>query len=201
MYDERLKIAYDKSDEVIKELDLDSDEIVATAEVIDYIKKHTNCKTIIVKSMSFKDLDAAKDCGAMMLVKVKESENVQAPLLEAFIILNSDHAYDFQRFSLLHELGHLMTLNTSEASMETVDENKYIVSTHIDYQITRIKEDEYKNDKYLLDEQIANIFALRVLMPTKQFYSVAKKYGEISKIAKFFGVTNDAVISRMMIGA
>ena len=98
---------------------------------------------------------------------------------------------------MLHELGHLIINDAAEFNAH----DKYVLSTHIDYKITSITKECYDSDKYLLKEQLANIFALRVLMPSEQFYNVTQKFNDISKVSEFFGVTDDAVMSRMMIGA
>ena len=131
----------------------------------------------------------------MMLTELSDKSNYQPS--SATIVLNADTDTEFQRFSLLHELGHLVTFNGDEP----IDSSNYILSTHINYNVTSIPKEKYDKNKYLLKEQIANIFALRVLMPSNQFYEKMLELKDISAVAKFFGLTKDAVISRMMIGA
>jgi Zn-dependent peptidase ImmA (M78 family) len=55
------------------------------------------------------------------------------------------------------------------------------------------------NKAFLVDEQIANIFSLLVLMPQDAFIRALKNYDKISDIAKLFGVEPDAVKSRMLL--
>lgn len=198
MFDEKLKIAYEKSDEVVSMLDYREDQMISTQEIIQLIK-NKYCPEINISFASFSQAGIDEPYGAMMKT---ELDNKTSKTVCADIILNSDNDAAFQRFSLLHELGHLVAHAWKPSEEITMDmPNKYVVSTHIDYKITTIKKDEYEKDGYLENEQIANVFALRVLMPSKQFYKRIKEYNNISDVARFFGVSEEAVISRMMIGA
>ena len=194
MYEEKLKIAYDKSNEILNNINFQSDSMIDTTIVIDYIRNHY-CPVINVLSSSFEKLKIGTSYGAMMLTELSDKSNYQPS--SATIVLNADTDTEFQRFSLLHELGHLVTFNGDEP----IDSSNYILSTHINYNVTSIPKEKYDKNKYLLKEQIANIFALRVLMPSNQFYEKMLELKDISAVAKFFGLTKDAVISRMMIGA
>ena len=100
------------------------------------------------------------------------------------------------RFSLVHELGHLMTECESESRSEG-----YKISTHIDMDITSIPKEVLEDPgmEYLVDEQAANIFSLLVLMPQEAFVRALKKNDKISDIAILFGVESEAVKSRMML--
>ncbi len=132
-----------------------------------------------------------------MKTVLDEDENVT----EATIIINSSKAAEFQRFSLLHELGHLVTKTwTTPSFEEDASTTHYTLSTHIDYDVTNISEKEYRSNSYLLREQIANIFALRVLMPSKQFYQKLRDFNDIEEMADFFGLNKEAVVSRAQIG-
>ncbi len=200
MFDEKFKIAYEKSTEVLEKVKKHPkyrpDSMIETSIVLDCIKEHY-CNNIAVTSLSFSNIDIKKPYGAMMLSHFSEAEDGTRVPEKAVIALNADNDAIFQRFSLLHELGHLIINDAAEFNAH----DKYVLSTHIDYKITSITKECYDSDKYLLKEQLANIFALRVLMPSEQFYNVTQKFNDISKVSEFFGVTDDAVMSRMMIGA
>lgn len=196
MYSEKLKSAYKKSDELSELLHYDDDRMISTQEILNIIKERY-CKKIELSFARFSECGINKPYGAMMRT-VLDGEN---KVLSADIVLNTDNDASFQRFSLLHELGHLVTEAWQDVDIYKENENRYVVSTHIDYRVTSISEDEYENSKYLTNEQIANIFALRVLMPSSHFYKKMEETNDIKKTAKFFGVAPDAVISRMMIGA
>ena len=193
MYDEKLKIAYEKSDEFSKLVKNPDNEMITIQSAIEAVKSAGICKEIEVLGASFSKIEKAKNHGAMMKVEFDSESN----LSKAIIILNTDKGPHFQRFSFFHEIGHLVT-----GTLPTDRSNSgYVVSTHINYQITSISEDDYKDNEYLTNEQIANIFALRVLMPKEKFYNIVEEYDDLADVASYFGVTKDAVISRMWIGA
>lgn len=200
MYDELLQIAYEKSDEIIKQLNCEKFVgILDTQKIVEAVSKSIPCK-IKVSSTSFDKLSREvkpnnrtimKKCGAMMLTTIYDEENVNV----AHIVLNHDMAPEFQRFSLVHELGHLMT---DESGTEIFNHDSgYVLSTHIDYEITSMPRDMYADNLFFRKEQLANIFALRVLMPKTAFYSELDKSGNIKDIAERFGLSEAAVISRI----
>lgn len=192
MFNEDLKIAYEKSDEVLNSLDCPEYDIPSTQEIVNIVADKVNCK-IRVLTCSFHEMNEnLKEYGAMMWTeKTNDEQRI------ANIVVNSDNDAKFQRFSLVHELGHLMTEFESEDLF--VPNEKYIVSTHINYKVTSIPPEKYRNNKFLLNEQKANVFALRVLMPKNSFYSRLNKLDSISDVAKSFGLSRDAVFSRIML--
>lgn len=200
MYDTLLKTAYVKSDEIVDDLGINETEgIIDSQKVIDAVAARVGCK-IEVSLLPFSELDAdvgdnilfdIRNCGAMMLTTIKNGEKV------ADIILNEDKGAEFQRFSLIHELGHLITAEKSDELFHA--DNDYVVSTHIDYSVTSIKSERYKNNDFLRKEQLANIFALRVLMPSKAFYNAVKKLDSVTEISNCFGLSKAAAVSRIML--
>lgn len=191
---DNLKIAYERSDEIIRSVEYEADQMIDTNLILEHVR-HVYCPIVEVYTMSFAKVQSGgvpmQDCGAMMQIDFDTKPRA------ASIVLNSDLPPSFQRFSLLHQIGHLVTLPPDAQ----LDPNNFHVSTHINYDLSRITEEELTSSYYLLREQIANIFALRVLMPNEQFFQVMRQMGNIQSVATFFGVTEDAVISRMMIGA
>lgn len=202
MYDESLRIAYQKANEIIDDLKIHNIEgIIDSQKVIDAVAARVGCK-ITVSSFPFRDLRHAdsidsgtfskvRDCGAMMLTTIEENERI------ADIVLNEDEGPEFQRFSLIHELGHLITAEDTDALFHA--DNDYVVSTHINYKVTSIERDTYRNNQFMRKEQLANVFALRVLMPQKAFYSAIKRLDSIKEVAKCFGLSKEAVVSRIML--
>jgi Zn-dependent peptidase ImmA (M78 family) len=141
--------------------------------------------------MSFSANKITEDCGAIMSV-VPDGKKRQI----ATIIVNTDKEDRFQRYSLVHELGHLAT-----GYYDVTDKNTcYTLSPHIQYDITAITNKQLKKDDFIKKEQIANIFALKVLMPFKFFAIQIFKYDDLQSLADFFGVTKDAVRSRAILG-
>ena len=194
MFEKELMPAYEKSDEICKKLQYESDRMISTQDILDVVKKGY-CKDIDVHFIPFDELDVNNRYGAMMRTELDSDKKPT----KATILINSSKGPKFQRFSLVHELGHLVTGTWTCTNKE--DSQVFTLSTHIDFDITNIDESDYADSEYLLNEQIANIFALRVLMPGKQYYELLRTCGDISEIAKFFGLTEDAVISRAKIGA
>lgn len=200
MYDELLRIAYDKSDEIIADLKIDDTKgMIDSEKVINAVAARVGCK-IEVSLLPFSTLQGkvhedifpqVENCGAMMLTTIDGSEKV------ADIVLNEDKGPEFQRFSLIHELGHLSTADNIATLFHA--DNDYVVSTHIDYKVTSIKRDMYEHNDFLRKEQLANIFALRVLMPRKAFYDAVKRFDSITEVAKCFGLSKAAAVSRIML--
>lgn len=190
---EKLRIAYEKSDEIIQNIQYSPKQMIDTSVILDYVRAHY-CPEIELFSRSFAGLStsyaSACDCGAMMRIDFQNHPRA------AIIVLNSDMPPAFQRFCLMQQIGHLVTI-PSDAKLNP---DNYNVSTHINYDLTKISAEELENNYFLMREQVANIFALRVLMPGKQFYQKMRELDSVWVAAEFFGVTEDAVISRMMIG-
>lgn len=185
------EIAYAKADEVLAKIRYSSKEMIRTASIIDAVEE------ILHIDVKFTEYDFSRiptknksidisNFGAAMCVSDHDGKTY------ATILLNEKETSKMQRFSLVHELGHLMT-QPSEAFKE------YQVSTHIDMDITSIP-DEVLNateNKFLINEQVANIFALLVLIPFDMLLKAMTKYDSLDKIAEFFGVEKNAVISRL----
>lgn len=192
--DDNIKIAYDRSDEILRNVPIVPEQMIDAGLIVEYVRKKY-CPTIELYTMSFEkvlaDNISMRDCGAMRRI------DFDGKLKAASIILNSDMPEAFQRFSLMHQIGHLVTLPPDAQ----INPDNFHVSTNINYDLSAITEEDLDTNYYLLREQVANIFALRVLMPDKQFYRVMRQIGNVKAVAAFFGLTEDAVISRMMIGA
>lgn len=93
------------------------------------------------------------------------------------IYINSDENMFRQRFTLAHEIGHLVDRT------KLVDDKEY---SFIDYR---------KQGEYNLHEFFADEFAGELLMPGDQFMQVLNKVGEFGASAKF-GVSVPAVRAR-----
>ena len=102
-----------------------------------------------------------------------------------------------RRFTIAHELGHLIT-DIPNFAYEEADDNRFTISTHVNPDITYISEEECKNNNYLIAEQVANIFALLVLVPRDLKIRDLKNEG-VEKLTKKYGVTADAIYSRMLL--
>lgn len=192
--DTNLKIAYDRSDEILQNVRYEPERMIDTNLILDYVRGRY-CPVVELYTTSFAKIQSpgipVSECGAMMQIDFDGKPK------SAAVILNSDMPPAFQRFSLMQQIGHLVTLPPNAQ----LNPDNFHVSTRIDYDLSSITEEELNNNYYLLREQVGNIFALRVLMPTGQFFQKMRELGTVRLAATFFGLTEDAVISRMMIGA
>lgn len=135
--------------------------------------------------------------GAMLSTSTKFDEPSGKTLKSALLVLNTDFPAEKQRFSLVHELGHLITGNTN-FHYETPNDGKFTISTHIHSDITYITEEECEKDEYLVAEQTANIFALLVLIRKNLRIRDLTENG-IRALTQKYGVTEDALFSRMLL--
>ena len=188
---EAFKIAYEKASEVLDRIRYTCDDLVSTTKIMDAVEAVTgyDVKYDIIdfsKLVKGAESDAFAKCGAAMYVPNDEKK--------ARIILNSKENAKMQRFSLVHELGHLTMLDHMSNG------KGYKFSTHINMDITSIPEALCKENEILKREQMANIFALLVLIPDAALIEALKKYDSIDDISKIFGVEKNAVISRLKLG-
>ena len=195
---EEYKIAYNKAAEVLENINYKENYkengMIRTASVIDAVEELTGIDVKFAEYDFSKLTDKKKKVnvehyGAAMCVS--ENDNAKT----ATIFLNNKATAKMQRFSLIHELGHLIT------DVNTVSIGKYKISAHIDMDITTIPEKILNDKKYafLIDEQIANIFALLVLIPYDLLCEEAPKYNKFEDLADAFGVETNAIISRMIL--
>lgn len=189
------EIAFEKANLILSKLAYthDQDEMIRTADIIAAVEKELNLdikfQTYNFKKFSNSDTNKSlnfESFGAAMCVS-NENNNRRA-----IILLNEKESLKMQRFSLVHEMGHLMLDN-----FENIE--GYKLSTHINMELTSIPDEIFDNKEYefLIEEQQANIFALLVLIPYDMLISAAKKAESFDEIANFFGVEKNAIVSRM----
>lgn len=191
---EDFRIAYERSDEVLANIKVGRDSLVDVNEVLAHIRTKY-WPDLVVYSRSFVGLGSpagpCDSCGAMTRISYNNGK------ISAAIVLNSDLDSAFQRFALMQQSGHLLTL-PADAEL---DPDSYIVSTRISYDLASITQEDMERDRYLLREQVSNVFALRVLMPGDQFFRKIRELDSAESTAQFYRLPLEAVISRMMIGA
>ena len=159
---------------------------VSTDAVIDYIKQEYK-KDIHIYGLEFSEIDSSlKEYGAILMMKGPQKKDVS-------IFLNTGNDKKFQRFSLAHELGHLIYFCLEKKSEEL------IISTHINYKVTSISKEEWENDEFVKEEQIANVFALKLLIPDSILNNLLDKY-TIPDVEELLGVPDGAVRETMKLG-
>ena len=199
---QQFKIAFDKAKEITALLSSQGKDasFIPLEDIIDAVKSAANYAEVYVTRQSFAALaisdkgknDYKQSFGAMLSTSTNENGDKIAHL-----IVNSDYSADMQRFSVVHELGHLIT-EVPNFVYETPDDGKFTVSAHVNPDITYISEEKCKKNKYLIAEQIANIFALLVLIPKDIKIRDIVDNG-LSVLTKRYGVTEDAIYSRMLL--
>lgn len=190
---DNLKIAYERSDEIIRSVSYDPDRMIDTELILEYVRQ-TYCPVIQLYTVPFTEIRSgiisAHGCGAITRI-IFDSE-----LRSAIIAVNSEMPSAVQRFSLMQQIGRMVTLPPDAH----LDPDIFHVRADIKLDLSGITEEELAGSRYYLREQIANIFALRVLMPSCQFFQTMRRLRDIQTAAAFFGVTEETVIARMMIG-
>lgn len=191
MNDDRFNIAFEKSNLILEKIDTENNKMIDTQQVIDAVSEVTKTEIYVLKA-DFSGINNAGRYSSMMSVVERGKKR------KATIILNSNENIDdkFRRFSLIHELGHLITGKYNAQSNVDKKKTKFTLSSHIDYTLSHISEKEYA-DEFLLNEEIANIFALRVLLPLKPLMVEITKLKDLKKVAAHFGVPEEAVNSRL----
>lgn len=183
-----------KAAEVMARVHYSGDGLVSTDRIVQAVSEITNTDiTFSYTSFSKMKVPNANDIGAMMCVHEGTDNRKQT----ASIILNSDKDIKFRRFSLIHELGHLINKNYTIEKFA----DEYTLSAHIQYDVTSFSEEQCENNPVIESEERANIFALKVLMPTEAFIDQVLTKGSFLAIADFFGVSEEAVRSRALLGA
>lgn len=201
MENAKFDMACAKAEEVLKRISCANGYMVSTKSIMRAVEEITKTR-ILYRKFDFSKLAEGSgyesqicNMGAAMSVQ-SEASTSGSYEKTAYILLNEKETPEMIRFSLVHELGHLMTECESESRSEG-----YKISTHIDMDITSIPKEVLEDPgmEYLVDEQAANIFSLLVLMPQEAFVRALKKNDKISDIAILFGVESEAVKSRMML--
>lgn len=190
---EEFKEAFRRAQEISKKITPTVEKMVRTADVIRIVEEETNID-VEFEEYDFAELSDSSGkknrfakYGAAMYVSGNDNHQ------KAQIILNSRETPKMQRFSLIHELGHLILQN-----MEKCD--GYLFSTHIDMSLPSIEDEVMLQNSFYVKEQQANIFALVVLIPPKALMEALEKHDSLDDIARLFGVEKDAIISRIKLG-
>ena len=170
-----------EADKILDEIN-SQDDIISLEKVEKHIENKFQIK---INTFRIKFPSEIEDCGA--IIKMEKNENGRV----ANIIINTSHDIPFQRFSLAHELGHLVN------SIDSLEYGKPIMSTHISYDLNYITKEDYENDENLKNEQIANVFAIELLMPLNKFAKATQECSSINELALRFGVSIQAAISRI----
>lgn len=101
------------------------------------------------------------------------------------IVVNSDEPVNRQRFTMAHELGHLL-LHFKWVPNTTLNPN---AGTNVAYR--HHLEIYSPNEK--VQEFEANTFAAELLMPSSKFIELASKTKDDLELATYFGVSKSAV--------
>ena len=197
------EIAFEKAKQITEILAAKdkSSDFVALDDIISAVLQVSNYSEITVNRRSFSQLKLPKDMknsiipthGAMLSTMTKSNLSTGKQEQVATLVINSDYSANMQRFSVVHELGHLIT-NIPNFTYEEIDDGRFTISAHVNADITYIPEEICVQNKYLIAEQVANIFALLVLIPRNIRIQDIMNIG-IDKLTERYGVTEDAIYS------
>ena len=177
---------FEKVNDILNLINIEDDKMVDTEDIRKAVQKLSNCK-INISSLPFNKAlgnDFSNFGAITSLHNVKDNTYR--------IIINSEKDMIYQRFSLIHEFGHIV-LNA-----HNFKEGKFVLSTHIDYDLNHIDDIMEYKDTAIKNEELANIFALCVLLPEKNVKESILKRG-VEETALIYGVSQNAVFSRLML--
>lgn len=177
---ENYRDAVEKAQVVIEKLGTDI-AVVDTAKVVSIVEKETGYRIDLYSAdFSIVDMD---QYGAF--VDIVPDSNGTGKIAEIFI--NSLTTIQQQRFSLVHELGHLILGDVSNGAR-----------VHNNKDISLLDDSEVGIDESSIEEQRANIFALLVLMPRITFQQKIRTKGTL-ELSNQFMVTEEAVFNRLKV--
>ena len=197
------KIAYEKARLVNEKLHCVSERFVALPDIVDAVKELSGYD-IRTSFLDFTTLQTAdnnsneddlvlKQAGAMLGTIVQGNQK------KAQIVVNEVKSAQQKRFATVHELGHLIT-SIPNYSYVIDNDGAFTLSTQINADITFISEEDCASSDFLKAEQVANIFALLVLIPDE--ITIQKMAAEgPDALAEKYGVTPEMLYSRMLITA
>lgn len=200
------KIAFEKARLVNEKLHCASEKFVALPDIVEAVQELSGYD-IRTSFLDFTTLQTSDD-------DVEDDENDEDNLVlkqagamlatiddgtqkKAQIVVNEAKSAQQKRFATVHELGHLIT-KIPNYSYVTDNDGAFTVSTQINADITFISEDDCKNSDFLKAEQVANIFALLVLIPDEITIQKMASEGP-DALAEKYGVTPEMLYSRMLI--
>lgn len=190
----QFNVSFERAREVNQQLKpFQKDGFIELQKIIDVVQRISGYD-IKVALVDFDFDEDAKKAGAMLSTKF----DIATGKKEAFIAVNTLNDAKTQRFSVVHELGHLIT-EVPNYQYEIPNDGRFTVSSQINSDITYVSDDECRNNNFLLAEQIANIFALLVLIPEE--FTIKKLRENPEYLSSKYGVTIDALYSRMMLTA
>lgn len=197
------KIAFEKARLVNEKLHCVSERFVALPDIVDAVKELSGYD-IRTSFLDFTTLQTAdnnsneddlvlKQAGAMLGTIVQGNQK------KAQIVVNEVKSAQQKRFATVHELGHLIT-SIPNYSYVIDNDGAFTLSTQINADITFISEEDCASSDFLKAEQVANIFALLVLIPDE--ITIQKMAAEgPDALAEKYGVTPEMLYSRMLITA
>lgn len=191
-------IAKEKANEVNKKLIRKSDSFVSSEKIVEVVEEISGYD-IKISFVNFSELGnddttkALRKSGAILSTVENANEK------KATIFINNENSAPKQRFALVHELGHLIT-SIPNYMYEIPNDGLYTISSQINPDITCLSDEMCNNNNYYKAEQVANVFALYVLIPDEITISLLTSLGADSLAAKY-GVTKESIYSRMLISS
>lgn len=202
------RIAYQKAKEINTALSrqgIDEDSFTPLSAILECVKNATNYSDIQLLRSSFREFfnndesfsKEMTEAGAMLSTETHTDKMGNVSKC-ATLVVNNDKSPEMQRFSIAHELGHLITA-IPNFIYEEPNDGEFTLSTHINSDLTYISEEECDKSQYLVAEQAANIFALLVLIRKDIKIRDLVSEDGVRRLTEKYGVTEDALFSRMLL--
>lgn len=189
---QQFQTAFDRARDINKILK-SKNEYVWTDDIIETIKAYTNFIDIIVLRQSFSQTMETKYHQSFSLINTQMQLDEQGKEeWSATILLNTDYEVVIQRFALVQALGQLATGN-----YDFMDNTQYQASNYVDADIGKLLNKTHKSNA-IWAEELANIFAVLVLVPEKIKIDTLKET-EVEILAKKYGVPIEAIYSKLIL--
>ncbi len=189
---QQFQTAFDRARDINKILS-SKNEYVWTDDIIEAIKASTHFINIIVLRQSFSQTMQSEyhQSFSLLNTQMQFDENGRQEW-SATILLNTDYDVVLQRFALVQALGQLATGN-----YDFMDKAQYQASNYVNADIGKLLNKTHKSNA-IWAEELANIFAVLVLVPEKIKIDTLKET-EIEILAKKYGVPIEAIYSKLIL--
>lgn len=182
--------AFEAANKVLAYTSRGTDGFVESQSIINAVKSISGYSNIGLNIQSFKSLDCNN---AVSLLNINKKDNEYS----AKILINSDVPPKMQRFALAHELGHILT-NAIDLDYITPNDGKFTISSMVSPDVTLISNDQSSENKFILAEQLANIFAILVLVPDTMNIKTLSSV-DIDTLLSRYGVTSETIYSKLIL--
>ena len=181
--------AFDAANKVLACTSRGKDGFIELQDIIDTVENISGYQ-IGLNIKSFKTLNCG-DSTSMMSIEQNNNRYL------AKILINADKAPKLQRFAVAHELGHILT-DCITLDYITPNDGNFVISTKLNPDITLIDCRKCLEDNFLYAEQLANIFAVLVLIPDIMNIKTLSST-DMDNLLSRYGVSCETIYSKLIL--